>query len=386
MKKLVGLLAVLIILLIVGSKYNLVQIPQDIFTTDTTGNLPNALTQKTEKVTVITEESATITAIEQSLPSVVTIAISKTTRTGGVFEINPFDPFGGFRQSPQEERQIDQNIGSGFVITEDGFIVTNKHVVADTEATYRVITSDKKEHKVVSIARDPLNDLAIIRIEATNLKPLTLGDSTNLKLGQFVIAIGTPLGEFTNSVTSGIISGLGRGITAGSPFESFVERLDNVIQTDAAISPGNSGGPLINLKGQVIGVNTAVSQEGSNIGFAIPIDVVKDLLKNFNKSGGTIDRPFLGVRYKIIDKQNAVLNEIPEGAYIIEVVPESPADKADIKSEDIIVELDGKKITGDSQNTIQKIVASHKINDKMRVKLYRDKKLLDKEVVLTTSK
>lgn len=377
MKKLVGLVSILIILLAIGNHYQLINNPVK------NSTIPIQKKSGVIKQTIVTEESAVIKSIEESLSSVVTIGISKTTSSGGGLEINPFDPFNPFRQAPTQERQIDQNIGSGFIITQDGFIATNKHVVEDAEATYRVITADKKEHKVLSIARDPLNDLAILKIDANDLKPLSFGDSNKLKLGQFVIAIGTPLGEFTNSVTSGIISGLGRGITAGSPYENFVERLDNVIQTDAAISPGNSGGPLINLKGQVIGVNTAVSQQGNNIGFAIPIDVVKDLLKNFNKDKGTIERPFLGVRYKMIDRENAILNKIPEGAYIIEVVEKSPAQRGDIQTGDILIEFDGVRLTGDSDQTLQKRIAMHKIGDKVKIKLYRDKKQLQKEITLT---
>jgi serine protease Do len=213
-----------------------------------------------ENKKIVSEESAVITAIEKSLPSVVTIGISKTTSTQDSFQLDPFNPFSPFQRVPGQSKKIEQNIGSGFVIAKDGLVVTNKHVVADTQATYKVLTNNGKSYEVQKISRDPLNDLAILKINATDLSPITLGNSTNLKLGQLVIAIGTPLGEFTNTVTTGIVSGLKRGITAGSPFEDSVERLDNVIQTDAAISPGNSGGPLINSSGEAIGVNTAVSQ------------------------------------------------------------------------------------------------------------------------------
>src|SRR3989344_3701139 len=197
-----------------------------------------------QKQTVVYEESVITRGVEDSLPSVVTVGISTT--------INLFSPF---ERIPGQQQQVEQNIGSGFITSADGLIITNRHVVSDTSASYQVLTNDNKKYNVEKIYRDSLNDLAILKINATGLKPLKLGDSNNLKLGQLVVAIGTPLGEFTNTVTSGIISGLGRGITAGSPFEGFVEKLDNVIQTDAAISPGNSGGPLLNSKGEVIGVN-----------------------------------------------------------------------------------------------------------------------------------
>lgn len=324
--------------------------------------------------TIISEESATINAIAQALPSVVTIRIDKTTTTPGRFELDPFDPFSPFRRVPGSQEKIEQNIGSGFVIDKDGLIVTNKHVVADTEATYKILTNDNKTFDVKKISLDPLNDLAILKIDAKNLIPLPLADSSKLKLGQHVIAIGTPLGEFTNTVTSGIVSGLGRGITAGSPYEQFVERLDNVIQTDAAINPGNSGGALINLAGQVVGVNTAVSGQGQNIGFAIPINVVKDLINNFDKNAGTINRPFIGIRYQIIAN--------PPGAQIIEVIDGSPAQKADIQEGDIITEFEGVAIKEEEDKTIREKIASHKIGDKIPIKIWRDGKIIDLIIIL----
>lgn len=346
-------------------------------------NLPSkSPTSQTEKQIVTTEESAVIKSIEEALPSVVTVGISKTTSTEDLFEIDPFDPFSPFRRRPGRTQKIERNIGSGFVISKDGLIVTNKHVVADQDASYQILTNDDKKYDVTKISRDPLNDLAILKVDALDLKPLHLGDSQNLKLGQFVIAVGTPLGEFRNTVTSGIISGLGRGITAGSPFEEYVERLDNVIQTDAAINPGNSGGPLINLRGEAIGVNTAVSAEGQNIGFAIPINVVNELIKNFEAGGGTIQRPFLGVRYKMVDKQSAILNDIVEGAYVIEVVEDSPAKKSGILEEDIIIEFDGKKIKGDDQQSLQKLIAEKKVGDRAGIKIWRGGETKEFEVTL----
>ena len=335
MKKLLFLLAVLIIVLAIGQK----------------SRLPFNLQQTTpgqtvEKQTVIYEESVITKAVEESLPSVVTIGINKMTSSGDFFEVDPFNPFSPFRRIPGRQQNVDQNIGSGFIISSDGLIITNKHVVSDSDATYKVLSNDNKKYDITKIYRDPLNDLAILKINATGLKPLKLGSSNNLKLGQMAIAIGTPLGEFTNTVTVGIISGLGRGITAGSPFEGYVEKLDNVIQTDAAINPGNSGGPLLNSKGQAVGVNVALAQEGQNIGFALPIDIVKTLIDNFNKQGGNFERPYIGVRYKIIDKQTAILNELVEGAYIIEVIEDSPAYKAGIQEEDVIIEFDGQKVKG----------------------------------------
>ncbi len=371
MKKLFLVLLLLVGLLVVISPNN--KLPQ-----------LGSLAPKTaiDTTTVTDEESTTIKAIEVALPSVVTIRINKTTTSPGGYTIDPFNPFSPFQQTPGKEEKIDQNIGSGFIIDANGLIVTNKHVVSDTDATYQVLTNDNKTYDVQKISRDPLNDLAILKISATGLKPLALADSSRLKLGQHVIAIGTPLGEFTNTVTAGIVSGLGRGITAGSPYEQFVERLDNVIQTDAAINPGNSGGALINLSGQAVGVNTAVSQQGQNIGFAIPINVIKDLIKNFDKSAGQINRPFLGIRYQMISKENALTNEVPEGARIIEVVKGSPAEKADIQAEDIITDFEGVRIKEEDDKTIQQKLATHKIGDRIMVKIWREGKTLDKTIVL----
>lgn len=220
-------------------------------------------------------------SVNEALPSVVTIKISQTINRYSI-EFDPFNPFSPFRRVPRGSSQSEQNIGSGFIVKANGVIVTNKHVVSDENASYSIITNDNKEYSVKRIYRDPSNDLAILQVDVSNLKPLKLGESSNLKLGQTVIAIGTPLGEFTNTVTTGVISGLGRGITAGSVYEGYVEKLDDVIQTDAAINPGNSGGPLLNSSGEVIGINTAVAQQGQNIGFAIPVDVINNLLAKNN--------------------------------------------------------------------------------------------------------
>lgn len=372
MKKLLFLIVALIVLAIASQKFD--------FLSNFSKN-PNLSNKIIERQTVVYEESAITKVVEETLPSVVTVGISKVTSTNDTFEINPFNTFMPFNRIPGTQKKVEQNIGSGFIISVDGLIITNKHVVSDTQASYQVLTNDKKKYNVEKIYRDPLNDLAILKINASNLKSLKLGDSSKLKLGQLVIAIGTPLGEFTNTVTSGIISGLGRGITAGSPFEGFVEKLDNVIQTDAAISPGNSGGPLLNSKGEVIGVNAAIAQEGQNIGFAIPVNVVSDLINNFQKRGGNFERPYIGVRYKMIDKQTAVLNELVEGAYVVQIISGSPAEKAGIQEEDIITEFDGKKISGSDEQTFTKLISEKKPGERVTLKIWRNKEV--KEISIT---
>lgn len=324
-----------------------------------------------EKVKVVTEESVVVDTVKKVGPSVVTVSETRS-QTFSPFDLGPFSIF-GMPQQDQESSQP-QNIGSGFIVSEDGFIVTNKHVVSDNIGKYQVITSNDKKYDVQKIYRDPLNDVAILKIDTsqnsgTKLKPVVLGDSSRLQVGQFVIAIGTALGEFRNTVTTGVISGLGRGITAGSEFQGFVERLDNVIQTDAAINPGNSGGPLLNTSGQVIGINTAVASGGQNIGFALPIGVVKDSLKNFNETG-QFNRPYLGVAYKMINKDLALLNDVPEGAYVQNVIKDSASDKAGVEQGDIITKIDGQRITGE-KGELAKIIGTKKVGDSLKVEIWR---------------
>lgn len=368
MKKSLLILLALIIILAIGQGTGLLKLPKTVSPIQ----LPSVTN---EKKTVINEESVITKVIEEALPSVVTVGINQTTSNGDSFQINPFDPLSPFKQVPGTKQNINQNIGSGFIISSDGLIITNKHVVANTNATYTILTNDNKKYSVDKIYRDPVNDISILKINANSLKPLKLGDSSTLKLGQTAIAIGTPLGEFTNTVTTGIISGLGRGITAGSPYEGYVEKLDNVIQTDAAISPGNSGGPLLNSSAEVIGINTAIASGGQNIGFAIPSNVIKGLIDNFNKRGGSFERPYLGIRYKMIDTQTAVLNDLVEGAYVVEVIQNSPADKAELQPEDIIIELDEQKIKGDNDTNLAKIIDGKKIGDTVQIKIWRNKEI-----------
>jgi len=333
---------------------------------------------------VLQEENVVIGVVDEVTPSVVTIGVKKTQK---IIDSNSlfFDPFGFFGrpkiQPEVEEKQIEQDIGSGFIIDPSGLIVTNKHVVDDLEAEYWVITYQDDELKVEKIYRDPINDMAILKVSppVSGLKQVRLGDSSSLRVGQVVIAIGTALGEFRSTVTTGVISGLGRGINAGSPLGGLSERLDNVIQTDAAINPGNSGGPLLNSSSQVIGVNVAMSQAGENIGFAIPINLVKESIEIFNTTG-KFSRPFLGVRYQMLDKKTAILNSVPQGAYIVEIVIDSPADKAGVKENDIIVKIGGKQL--DEDNGLAEVIVKKKVGDKVSLEIYRDGEELKLKVKL----
>lgn len=341
---------------------------------------PSQILKPQETTRVVTEESVTIDIVKKVGPSAVTV-VEETT---GVQSFNPFSIFDIPNQQTQQPQSM--NIGSGFIVTSDGFVITSKHVVSDTNVKYDIITANDKKYTVQKVYRDPLNDIAILKVDPSenpgqSLKPVVLGDSSKLEVGQFVVAIGTALGEFKNTVTTGVISGLGRGITAGGEFQGLAERLDNVIQTDAAINPGNSGGPLVNSSSQVIGINTAVSVNGQNIGFALPINVVKDSLANFNEHG-QFERPFLGVAFKIIGRDVALLNNVVQGAYVQSVVSGSPADKAGVRPGDIIIQTDGQDI-GEGKGDLAKIIAGEKVGDSISLVIWRDGNKINLKATLT---
>jgi len=306
------------------------------------------------RISVVDEESVTTKVVEKSSSSVVTISANKD-----VVDSFSFD-----------KKNVEQDVGTGFIISSDGLVVTNKHVVADTTAKYKVVIGEETV-EVVNIYRDPISDLAILKVNKTDLIPVEMGDSDKLKVGQTVIAIGTALGEFRSTVTKGVISGLDRGITAGGVGVDL-EKLEDVIQVDAAINSGNSGGPLFNSSGQVIGVNVATSQNGQSIGFALPINLVKLSVENFRKTG-EFDRPYLGVGYKMISKEIASTNKVPVGAYVQTVIKDSPAEKAGIKIGDIITEIDGKKIDEGKDTSVVGAVNQKKIGDTLKIKYFRDK-------------
>lgn len=315
------------------------------------GNFPKLETRETR--TVIQEENAVVSVVEKVSPSVV--AIGATTRT-----FDPFDPF-------SLPRSQNATIGTGFVISEKGIIITNKHVVADPDVKYNVVTKDGKKYEIRKIYRDPVLDLAVVQVDAEDLKALELGDSSKLKIGQTIIAIGNALGRFTNTVTTGVVSGLGRRVVAGDPFSGTAESLDDLIQTDAAINPGNSGGPSLNSAGQVVGVNVATTEGAQNIGFAIPINSVKKITDEFIQTG-TVSRPFLGIQYRFISRDVAILNEVPQGVFIQDVVQDSAADKAGLKEGDIITKIDGQTV--DSESKISQIIASKKIGESLNLTVW----------------
>lgn len=340
------------------------------------------------KVVKVQEESAVISVVEAVAPAVVSIVVTKDLPVYERFyQERPyrgdiFDYFFGdelfrspqYRQKGTEEREIGG--GTGFIISEDGFIVTNKHVVADEEADYTVFLNDDEEkYEAKVLARDPFTDLAILKIEEEELPFVELGDSSSLKVGQTVIAIGNSLGEFRNTVSKGVISGMSRSIVAGGA-ASPAEQLIGLIQTDASINPGNSGGPLINIEGQVIGINTAMAAGAENIGFTIPINDVKNTIETV-KQEGRIIRPWLGIRYVQIDEEIKEANKlsVDYGALIVRgenrtemaVMPGSPADKAGLVEGDIIIEINDRKI--DEEYFLAKAISEFRVGEKIKLKI-----------------
>lgn len=345
-------------------------------------NTPVAEAEKPGSVRVTNEDMSLSEMVKKVSPAVVSIVITKevAAATTNDFFFNPFGfDFGGNgagndANAPKEKQQVGS--GSGFIITADGLVVTNRHVVEDTAATYTVVLSDGTKHDAKILARDTAIDLALMKIEGKGFPTLELGNSDSLELGQTVVAIGNALGEFSNSVTRGIVSGINRRITAGGAM-SGSEVIDQAIQTDAAINPGNSGGPLLSLDGKVIGVNTAVSQQGQSVGFAIPINVAKQSIESVKKTGRIV-RPYLGVRYVIINDEMAKQNQLPvtygalisrgTGAGQLAVIPGSPADKAGLVENDILLEADGVKI--DEDHTLVSAIIKKQVGDTLTFKVY----------------
>jgi serine protease Do len=348
---------------------------------------------------VVDYEQAVINAVKRISPSVVSITISKNVP---IIEQCPYNPFSDLPEDiqkffgwrfpefymPCEKGKKLQQVGSGsgFIISQDGLILTNKHVVLDPNASYTVLTNDGKKYPAKILARDPIEDLAILKIEANNLIPVSLGNSDELQLGQSVIAIGNALGEFRNTVSVGVVSGLARTVRASGGL-GYEETIHDVIQTDAAINPGNSGGPLVNLAGEVVGINTAMASGAENIGFAIPINKAKRVIESV-KTKGKIEAPFLGIRYVIIDEDLAKERKLPVtyGALIDSdgkspaVVSGSPAERAGLKKGDIILEINGQKIT--EENTLGGIISRFSPGDTIDLKILRDGKELNLKVTL----
>jgi serine protease Do len=346
------------------------------------------------------QDKQVISTIKKVMPAVVSIAISKSLENLKQ-ELSAFAPL--FKKNKRKKINIPDLLvdphgmvnvggGSGFVVSSEGLILTNKHVIADPRAEYTIITADGTSHPAVIITRDPIYDVAIMKIKAAGLPTVSLGDATKLELGQSVVAIGNALGLFRNTVSLGIVSGLSRAITAQADPKSPPQEMRGLIQTDAAINPGNSGGPLGDLNGKAIGINAAVVFGAQNINFAIPINAARRDLEDLARFGH-VRRPLLGVRYLIIDEnlQSKLGLPVDYGAFVMgegehghAVVPDSPADKAGIRNKDIILECDGKKV--DKDHPIQDTLDNKKVGEVLKLSVLRKEKRFEVKLVLAERK
>ncbi len=335
-----------------------------------------------EKIKIVQEESTIIDVVKKVNPAVVSIIVTKDIPKIERYFSSPDDFFGSpfnfripqERQNGTEKQEVGG--GSGFIVSPDGFIATNKHVVEDESAEYTVLMNNEKKYTAKVLARDSFNDIAILKIDEKNLPTMEFGNSDSVDVGQTAIAIGNALGEFRNTVSVGVVSGLKRSITAGGRASGGVEHLSGIIQTDAAINPGNSGGPLLNSSGQVIGMNVAIVQNAQSIGFAIPMNDVKKVTDDVIKNGRII-RPYIGIRYLQINKDIASKNKlsVDYGALIVRgqnfddlaVIPSSPANKAGLVENDIVLEADGIKL--DESNSLAQIVQKHNVGDEVNLKV-----------------
>ncbi|KKR45100.1 MAG: HtrA2 peptidase [Parcubacteria group bacterium GW2011_GWB1_40_14] len=333
-------------------------------------------------------------ATQKGSDSVVGVVDKVATKDLPVFEqefINPFGNddffsqfFGPFQpQIPQQEQKGTEKRevagGTGFIVSSDGLIVTNRHVVDIEGAEYTVITNKNERYSAQLLAKDPVEDLAILKINKTGLPTVELGNSDEIKVGQSVVAIGNALGEFQNTVSVGVVAGLNRTINIPGQNGQRGETIAGAIQTDAAINPGNSGGPLLNLKGEVIGINTAIVVGSQNIGFAIPVNKARRDLNSIN-SAGKISYPYLGVRYVLVneDIQKEQNLTVSYGALILKgtgsqdpaIMPGSPAESAGLKEGDVILELNGQKV--DFDNSLAALVQKRQIGETVTLKVLSD--------------
>ena len=344
-----------------------------------------------------THEEQIIAVVERTLPAVVSVIVGKDLAAleAEGFPFYGEDPLFG----PSEDEIVDRlpktdtgkirtGGGSGFIADPSGIILTNKHVVVDPHAEYTVFTPSDKRYVARVLARDPINDVAILKIDAGGLPALPLGDSGAIRLGQTVIAVGNALGEFRNTVSTGIVSGLSRFITAITDLQGHAEHLRGLIQTDAAINPGNSGGPLVSLQGEAIGINSAIVFGAQNIGFAIPINKATQDLEDV-KRYGRVRKPFLGVRYVPLTKEFARKFRAPKdyGALVLAeageghaVIKGSAADRAGVRRGDIILEINGKPIT--AEHSIEDALDQCAIGERIHLKVFRGDDTFEERVIL----
>lgn len=326
-------------------------------------------------------ETSVMRAVEASNPAVVSVIARKDVPIFEQYYEEFMSPFGDIRVPRMRERgtqELEVGGGSGFIVSGDGLVVTNRHVVQDTDATYSILTNDGESYPVSVVARDQVLDIAVLSINAPGPFPaLAFGDSDALRAGQSVIAIGNALGEFRNSVSVGVVSGLARSIVAGDG-AGMREFLDEVIQTDAAINIGNSGGPLLNTRGEVVGVNVATAIGSDNIGFALPGNVVSRIVASVTEHGRII-WPMIGIRYVPVTASLAETEGLPHEQGILvasndpgvpAVVPGSPAARAGIQSGDIIVSFDGVTLT--ERETLARLIRRREVGEMVELRVLRD--------------
>ncbi len=339
-------------------------------------------------------DKLTIDAVKKVAPCVVSIVISKyLPKIKSIYPapfMNPF-MFGDVEGGEKEKVKIGG--GSGFFVHPDGLILTNKHVVFDPDSEYTVLDMDGQEYPGKVISRDPVNDIAVLKINAKGLPFVRLGNSSKLELGQTVVAIGNALGLFSNTVSKGIISGLSRKISASLGSGGQMEHLRGVLQTDVAINQGNSGGPLIDLDGEVVGINTAIIFGAQNIGFSIPINWAKQDLEDIIKHGRII-KPFIGLQYVMLNKELQQKYSLPVeyGALVVRdhipnsvaVIAGSPADKAGVQENDIILTVNGEKLTDDKD--LSDKLQNFNVGDEIELAVLRKKENLNLKVKLEERK
>jgi serine protease Do len=345
-----------------------------------------------QNLPVVNQNSAVVSVVKKTNPAVVSIVISQYVSNNNN---NPFGNLFGYPSSGSgsggsgSSGSTKQTVGegSGFIVQSNGYIITNKHVIVSPTDSYTVVMNNGKNYPAKVVGTDPTNDIAVVKINATHLPTLPLGNSSNLQLGSAVVAIGNALGQYQNTVDTGVISGLSRSVQAQDPVTGAVENLTGMIQTDAEINSGNSGGPLLNLAGQVIGINTAVASTAHGIGFAIPINQAKSDILSALKNGKII-KPELGVDYELITPaiQQSQKLKYSYGAYLVgsssspAVLPNTPASRAGLKSHDIILEVNGVKVT--ETNSLGYLIGMHQLNSTVTLKVYQNGKVQNISVTL----
>lgn len=352
--------------------------------------------KETEIIRIVSEESKVIEVAAMASPAVVSIVATAEVPIMEHYWHDPFSYFFELEDQPEPETErVRVGAGTGFIVSSDGYIITNRHVVEDLKAEYTVFLNDPEQPGKQAVAEvlalDPNNDLAVLKIEQTDLPYLQFGDSANLQIGQTAITIGYALGEFDNTVSKGVVSGLARSIVASRGLGYRGERLYDLIQTDAAINLGNSGGPMLNIKGEVIGVNVAMAQ-AENIGFAVPGNEAQRAFTEVKQTGTITEQEiaFLGIRYLTINQRLQEANNLPYdyGALVVRgeqpaelaVTPGSPADQAGISVDDIILEFAGQKIT--DRQPLYQLIRRYQPGDEVSIKLYSQGEEKEIQVIL----